>query len=151
MKVFFYVNADLILAVFRILCRSVKVDQVNVFVLAALVSSCDQYDSVLWFTDYYRPLCDQDYICLCPVITTQSRRKPLQLKCSLLPCSFRCVISLQLFPLNRLPSLSPYRLSIPNMEDLKRHILKVVSNCNKPKVKKQTNKFKAGKSVHFTS
>lgn len=28
-----------------------------------------------------------------------------------------------------------YRLSIPNMEDLKRRILKIVSNCNKPKVR----------------
>lgn len=26
------------------------------------------------------------------------------------------------------------RLSLPNMEDLKRRILKMVSNCNKPKV-----------------
>lgn len=27
------------------------------------------------------------------------------------------------------------RLSIPNMEDLKKRILKMVSNCNKPKVR----------------
>lgn len=31
------------------------------------------------------------------------------------------------------------RLSIPNMEDLKRRILKIVSNCNKPKVKTTQN------------
>lgn len=30
--------------------------------------------------------------------------------------------------------LFPFRLSIPNMEDLKRRILKMVSNCSKPKV-----------------
>lgn len=32
-------------------------------------------------------------------------------------------------------SIFNFRLSIPNMEDLKRKLLKIVSNCNRPKVR----------------
>lgn len=47
----------------------------------------------------------------------------------ILPCYD---ITLLLFVFHLSPS---YRLSIPNMEDLKKRILKIVSNCNKPKVR----------------
>lgn len=56
-------------------------------------------------------------------------------------CWFLCCIGSHLFAAN-VPitiynnnCLSFNRLSIPNMEDLKRRILQIVSNCNKPKVK----------------
>lgn len=85
---------------------------------------------MLWWTDYSRP-CDGDYIWLYPVIT-ERRRKWTQLTCS----SFSHVFPLQhsLFLWITVLFFFFYRLSISNMEDLKRRILKMVSNCNKPKV-----------------
>lgn len=77
MNVYFSVNAGLSLAVFRILCRSMKADQVNVFVLAALVSSCGRYDSVCCGSQTIIDLRDRDYICLCPVITATEQEKTI--------------------------------------------------------------------------
>lgn len=57
-------------------------------------------------------------------------------------CLFCVLVKAQIsfvFPLSS-TSIS-LRLSYPNMEDLKRRILKMVSNCNKPKVR--TLKFKS--------
>lgn len=78
------------------------------------------------------------YIWLCPVITGTEKEKMRATHTLLFPLVFlTCVFPLlySLFLLINLLLFFVSRLSIPNMEDLKRRILKIVSNCNKPKVK----------------
>ena len=60
-------------------------------------------------------------------------RRRVWLACSFFLCCI-CPLHYSFYVLIFLFSLFLRRLSIPNMEDLKRRILKIVSNCNKPKV-----------------
>ena len=85
--------------------------------------------TVLWCTDCYRLLCDGENVCLYPVITDKEQEKTRAVQT---PSSF------YLFPWRSVSEtlLSPflYRLSLPNMEKLKKNIVEMVKNCNNPKV-----------------
>lgn len=71
--------------------------------------------------------CNGDYIWLSSVIIAVNKGEVVQL-----------FVHVPFFSLKSI-CISLPRLSIPNMEDLKRRILKIVSNCNKPKVKTTQN------------
>lgn len=60
----------------------------------------------------------------------------------LLNCSFRHVLDGRLGFI--LFSLCLNRLSMPNMEDLKRRIVRIVANCNRPKVTKCSSGWSQG-------
>lgn len=67
-----------------------------------------------------------DFICICESVAIF--REPVSI----------CTVQFHVTSSNRLCSCGFCRLSIPNMEDLKRRLLKMVSNCNKPKVRFST-------------
>lgn len=117
-------------------CDSVRITEGS-YVAACLQHSCLQEAkvNVLWWCTNF-PVMETIFDSTL-LLQAHGRRKWVQLMRAMFLSSSSCVLPLQLCLLNTVLSLFLCRLSIPNMEDLKRRILKIVSNCNKPKVNNQ--------------